>query len=325
MARQKRMMMKEHLNKAADKGRKGDTYLAHMTGGELVLPKEFASDPQIRALIDAKFKSNGVSTDQYIVGHKENSINPETGQPEFGFLKKFAGTIIGATIGYLTGGASAAAAAVTGAKIGATVDATRAIADAQDQAKTQAAEAQATAIQQAQLARDAAAAQAQQARDAATIEAQKGRDAAAEQAKLTRAQQTEIINQQSKSTQDQIDAQKAGLTTSLEQARLTAAQQAEMLRNLTVQQTASADAAKAQLYQQQKQYEEQKLSMEKQAKDQAAALDAERRKIAERESAQMTARRRAGKRSLLSSARMNPELGIPSGVDETKMKTMLGA
>lgn len=314
MARKDRMMMKEHLNQAADKGRKGDTYLAHMTGGELVLPKEFASDPQIRALIDAKFKSNGVSTDQYIVGHKENSINPDTGQPEFGFLKKFAGTIIGATIGYLTGGPAAAAAAVTGAKIGATVDATRAISDAQSQAKDQAAQAQATALQQAQLARDAA-----------TAEAQKGRDAAAEQAKLSRAQQAEIIAQQSKSTQDQIDAQRAGLTTSLEQARLTAAQQAEMLKNLTTQQTASADAAKAQLYQQQKQYEEQKLSMEKQAKDQAAALDAERRKIAERESAQMTARRRAGKRSLLSSARMNPELGIPSGVDETQMKTMLGA
>lgn len=323
MARKDRMMMKEHLNEAADKGRKGDTYLAHMTGGELVLPKEFASDPQIRALIDAKFKSHGVSTDQYVVGSKENNINPETGQPEFGFkLKKFVGTIVGAAIGGLVGGPSGA---VTGAKIGATVDASRAVSDAQDQARTQAAEAQAVAVQQAQLARDAAAAQAQQARDAATIEAQKGRDSAAEQAKLTRAQQSEIINQQSKSTQDQIDAQKAGLTTSLEQARLTAAQQAEMLRNLTVQQTASADAAKAQLYQQQKQYEEQKISMEKQAKDQAAALDAERRKIAERESAQMTARRRAGKRSLLSSARMNPELGIASSVDETKMKTMLGA
>lgn len=314
MARKDRMMMKEHLNKAADKGRKGDTYLAHMTGGELVLPKELASDPQIRALIDAKFKSHGVSTDQYVVGSKENSINPDTGQPEFGFLKKFAGTIIGATIGYLTGGPAAAAAAVTGAKIGATVDASRAFADAQSDARNQANQAQAVALQQAQLARDAAA-----------NDAQRGRNDAAEQARLSRAQQADIIAQQSRSTQDQIDAQRAGLTTSLEQARLTAAQQAEMLRNLTVQQTASADAAKAQLYQQQQQYEEQKLSMQKQAKDQASALDAERRKIAERESAQMTARRRAGKRSLLSSARMNPELGIASSVDETKMKTMLGA
>jgi len=84
MPRQNRKMMKEYLDKAEDKGRKGDTYLAHMTGGELVLPKEFASDPQIRALIDAKFKSQGISTDRYVVGHKENSINPETGQPEFG-------------------------------------------------------------------------------------------------------------------------------------------------------------------------------------------------------------------------------------------------
>jgi len=312
MARKDRMMMKAHLNEAADKGRKGDSYLAHMTGGELVLPKEFANDPQIRALIDAKFKSNGVSTDQYVVGNKENSINPETGQPEFGFSwKKVAGTVIGATIGYLTG---VPGGTLTGAKIGATYDAGSAISDAQKQATNQAAQAQAEAIQQAQLARDAA-----------SSEAQRARDAASEQGNLTRAQQADIIAKQSKSTQDQIDAQKSGLTSSLEQARLTAAQQAEMLRNLTVQQTASADAAKAQLYQQQKQYEEQKVSMEKQAKDQAAALDAERRKIAERESAQMTARRRAGKRSLLSSARINPELGISSGVDETKMKTMLGA
>ena len=311
MARKDRMMMKEHLNKAADKGRGGDTYLAHMTGGELVLPKDMASDPQIRALIDAKFKSSGISPNMYVVGHKENQINPETGQPEFKkFWQRAPATIIGAVVGALVPGIGP----IAGAKIGATVDAGRAISSAQDQAKTQAAQAQAEAMQQAQLARDAAGS-----------EAQRGRDAAAEQARLTRAQQADIIAQQSKSTQDQLDAQKAGLTTSLEQARLTAAQQAEMLRNLTVQQTASADAAKAQLYQQQKQYEEQKLSMEKQAKDQAAALDAERRKIAERESAQMTARRRAGKRSLLSSARMNPELGIASSVDETKMKTMLGA
>ena len=82
------------------------------------------------------------------------------------------------------------------------------------------------------------------------------------------------------------------------------------MRSLTAQQSAAAEAAKAQLFQQQTQYAEQKAMMEKQAKDQTAALDAERRKIAERESGQMTARRRAGKRSLLSAARINPELGL---------------
>jgi len=66
--------------------------------------------------------------------------------------------------------------------------------------------------------------------------------------------------------------------------------------------------------------------MEKQAKDQTAALDAERRKIAERESSQMTARRRAGRRSLLSTARMTPELGLMSPTtDENQVKTLLGA
>jgi hypothetical protein len=99
-----------------------------------------------------------------------------------------------------------------------------------------------------------------------------------------------------------------------------------MLKNLSTQQAAAAAAARAQLAQQQQQYAEQKALMEKQALDQKNALDAERRKIAERESAQMTARRRSGKRSLLSSARMNPELGLASlNPDETQMKTLLGA
>jgi len=99
-----------------------------------------------------------------------------------------------------------------------------------------------------------------------------------------------------------------------------------MMQSLTAQQGAAAEAAKAQLAQQQTQYAEQKAMMEKQAKDQTAALDAERRKIAERESAQMTARRRAGKRSLLSTARINPELGLaPAANDENQLKTLLGA
>jgi hypothetical protein len=97
------------------------------------------------------------------------------------------------------------------------------------------------------------------------------------------------------------------------------------MQGLTAQQGAAAEAAKAQLFQQQKQYEEQKMMMEKQARDQAAALDAERRKIAERESGQMTARRRAGRRSLLSTARINPELGLaPAANDENQLKTLLG-
>ena len=79
--------------------------------------------------------------------------------------------------------------------------------------------------------------------------------------------------------------------------------------------------------QQQAQFAEQKAMMEKQAKDQAASLDAERRKIAERESAALTARRRAGRRSLLSQSRLTPETGL-AGVaandEQNRVKTLLG-
>jgi len=67
--------------------------------------------------------------------------------------------------------------------------------------------------------------------------------------------------------------------------------------------------------------------MERQAREQADSLSAERRKIAERESAALTARRRAGRRSLLSQSRLTPETGL-AGVaandEQGQMKTLLG-
>ena len=113
----------------------------------------------------------------------------------------------------------------------------------------------------------------------------------------------------------------------LQQMQLSAQEQQKLMENLTAQQKQAADLAQVQLSQQQKQYAEQKATMEKAAADQAAALEAERRKVAERESAQMTARRRSGRRALLSSARMTPEIGLAglATTDETKPKTMLGA
>lgn len=291
--REKRALLKE----AAADGRGNDSVMVHAAKGEIVIPVELARHPELRKIIAQGFEALGTSVDHYTVGHEKNSKNPETGESEFLSLKSFAGTIVGGGVGFLVGGPTGA---VTGAKIGAGVDVTRAAVDNAKMAREQAAQAQATAIEEARKAREQAAAEAQKSREATALEAQKARD-----------MQSAALEQQ-----------KADAAARLEQTKLTAEQQAKLMQDLTAQQRQAADLAQAQLAQQQKQYEEQKLTMEKQASEQAAALEEERRKIAQRESAQMTARRRSGRRSLLSQARLNPELGI---TQEEQQKTLLGA
>lgn len=291
--REKRALLKE----AAADGRGNDSIMAHVAKGEIVVPVELANNPEMRKALAQGFEALGTSIDNYTVGHEKNSKNPETGEAEFLSLGSFAGTIVGGGVGFLVGGP---AGAVTGAKIGAGVDVTRATLSNAQAAREQAAQAQATAIEEARKAREQAAAEAQKNREATALEAQKARDL------------------QSAA----LDQQKAEAAARLEQTKLSAEQQAKLMQDLTAQQRSAADLAQAQLAQQQKQYEEQKLTMEKQAAEQAAALEEERRKVAQRESAQMTARRRSGRRSLLSEARLNPELGI---TQQEQQKTLLGA
>jgi phage-related minor tail protein len=277
--------MQDALDDAAEAGRGEDSMLAHVARGEIVLPLPLANDPEIKALLAKKFKAADINMNQYVVGHKDNSINPETGLPEFKWLKKLAGTIIGGTLGFFIGGP---AGAIQGAKIGAGVDTARMVVDNAEQAREQSRQAQQAALEEAQ-----------KAREQALTESQKARELTLQQLADARAANTTALDQQ------RTDA--AGR---LEMARLSAQQQADLLQNLSAQQAAAAEAARATLASQQAQFAEQKSMMEKQAKDQAAALDAERRKIAERESAQMTARRRSGRRALLSEARLTPETGV---------------
>ncbi len=84
MARQE---LKSQLE--ADKGRKGDTVLAHLTDGEMVIPKQLAELPEFQEIIRGMFQESGTPIEQFIVGNDANSINPETGNPEFGFLSSF--------------------------------------------------------------------------------------------------------------------------------------------------------------------------------------------------------------------------------------------
>lgn len=74
---------------AAEAGRGGDTVMAHLSLGELVIPRAFLDDPQVMELMKSLFEQAGANINQYIVGDEANSINPETGYPEFGFFKSF--------------------------------------------------------------------------------------------------------------------------------------------------------------------------------------------------------------------------------------------
>ncbi|MEQ8510084.1 MAG: hypothetical protein RIB43_13845 [Rhodospirillaceae bacterium] len=63
-------------------GRGGDTELAHLTPGEVVVPRQLQTADVMSALQAAAMDA-GVDVNQYTVGARENSLNPETGLKEF--------------------------------------------------------------------------------------------------------------------------------------------------------------------------------------------------------------------------------------------------
>lgn len=91
-------------------GRYGDTTIGHLTPGEMVLPRPIADDPVLKRQLFDAFQRHELNPYQYQVGHFENSINPLTGVPEFGFFKKIgkflkkAAPIIGQVVGFAMGG-----------------------------------------------------------------------------------------------------------------------------------------------------------------------------------------------------------------------------
>ncbi len=86
----------------ASLGRFEDTYIVHAAEGETVIPKEvLAGNPKLKEDIFKQMRAVGIDQpESYIVGNALNSINPNTGQPEFFFkkLKRFLPTI-GAIVG----------------------------------------------------------------------------------------------------------------------------------------------------------------------------------------------------------------------------------
>ncbi len=79
------MMMQEASPEEA--GRGTDTVMAHMSLGEVVIPREFLGDPDVMEMLQMLFQQNGADMAEFTVGDPANKINPETGYPEFGFFK----------------------------------------------------------------------------------------------------------------------------------------------------------------------------------------------------------------------------------------------
>ena len=78
------------MNNMQNMGRYGDTRMAHVAPGEMVVPRQvMQNNPQLAQGIASAISSEGVDPRRYMVGTPQNSINPNTGQPEF-FLPQIA-------------------------------------------------------------------------------------------------------------------------------------------------------------------------------------------------------------------------------------------
>ncbi len=85
------MAMQKALGQAADEGRGTDTTLAHLTLGEVVIPREMMEDPEVSQIVQAIFQAFGADLREFTVGDPANKINPEPGYPEFFLGKLFKG------------------------------------------------------------------------------------------------------------------------------------------------------------------------------------------------------------------------------------------
>jgi hypothetical protein len=77
---------KEDMEDMAEKGENGDTVMGHLTPGEVVLPLPLVQ--KLAEPLKKAFEAAGMDMDQYTVGHEKNSINEESGCPEFAINPK---------------------------------------------------------------------------------------------------------------------------------------------------------------------------------------------------------------------------------------------
>jgi len=77
-----RSRQKRQAAELAAQGRGGDTEIAHVTLGEIILPEVLHTPAVLNAIRQAAMDAN-IPLEQLRVGSDFNSINPQTGQPEF--------------------------------------------------------------------------------------------------------------------------------------------------------------------------------------------------------------------------------------------------
>ena len=65
-------------------GRRGDTQIAHVTPGEIVIPLAVLT-PDLRRSLAAAVRDAGIDPRSLVIGDAHNSTNPQTGRPEFAF------------------------------------------------------------------------------------------------------------------------------------------------------------------------------------------------------------------------------------------------
>jgi hypothetical protein len=84
--------IKEAADIVSTYGREGDTYIVHAAEGETVVPMEVLdANPRMKEMLFKQMREMGLEPERYVVGNELNSINPETGQPEFFLGKIFDG------------------------------------------------------------------------------------------------------------------------------------------------------------------------------------------------------------------------------------------
>ena len=82
--------IKDQAEKLAEYGRNGDIYIVHAAEGETVVPMEVLdANPKVRELLFGQMRDMGLDPQEFVVGSELNSINPDTGMPEFFFKKIF--------------------------------------------------------------------------------------------------------------------------------------------------------------------------------------------------------------------------------------------
>lgn len=110
--------LRENANFLSGFGRYGDTEIAHVARGDVVIPRKIAQrDPEIMRRLRQGMAEMGADYRTHIVGSGKENKNPVTGKPEFFFNKigDFLGNVVsgvGNGIGQFTGGLYKAAGPV---------------------------------------------------------------------------------------------------------------------------------------------------------------------------------------------------------------------